>query len=273
MKFLLIALFPLLFLATCSSADAIATDSITLSRGPLSLTVDPAIGGRISSLTYAGKEILKTSRDSLNLQWGSTAWTSPQADWGWPPIATFDANAFEVEELRENVLLLVSDRDSATLLRMRKRISLGAKAEVGLTYWLTNEGNTTIKVGAWENTRLPYAGRIEFQADSIRFGKDTTPVAYHDSIAAIYFDERHSSREKVFADLAVDSVTHYNDGLALTKYTAITHLFNTAPEQAPLEVYFDPKAGFMEFELHGEYKLLEPGESVSLRVKWKVRRE
>ncbi|MEM1357497.1 MAG: DUF4380 domain-containing protein [Bacteroidota bacterium] len=271
MKSILYALFPFLLLTTCFSVEESAAPSITLTNESLSLTVEPAIGGRIASLKLAGQEVLNTKRDSQNVQWGSTVWTSPQSDWKWPPIAAFDAKAFTVEELRENVLLLVSERDSATLLRMRKCISLGSDNEVGLTYWLTNEGNSTVKVAVWENTRLPYAGRIEFRADSIRFTQETNPITYRDSIATIHFDDRHSGRTKVFTDLVTDSVTYFNAGLAFTKYTTITHLVHTAPKQAPLEIYYDPEAGFMEFELQGEYKLLAPGESVSLRVKWKVK--
>jgi len=56
-----------------------------MTAGPLSLAVDPQMGARIASFTYEGKEILKTSRDENNWQWGSTVWTSPQSDWNWPP--------------------------------------------------------------------------------------------------------------------------------------------------------------------------------------------
>ncbi|MEO0734909.1 MAG: hypothetical protein AAFZ52_18880 [Bacteroidota bacterium] len=84
---------------------------IVLTRGDISLTVDPQLGGRITSLTYAGQEILQTTRDTLNLQWGSTAWTSPQSAWKWPPPTTFDSEPFTYDLLRENVLLLESARD------------------------------------------------------------------------------------------------------------------------------------------------------------------
>ncbi|MEO0734910.1 MAG: hypothetical protein AAFZ52_18885, partial [Bacteroidota bacterium] len=127
---------------------------------------------------------------------------------------------------------------------MRKRIALGPDSDVGLTYWITNEGPGTIQVAGWENTRLPYAGYLEFRADSLRFGADSTPVITRDTTQYLYFDETHQGKEKVFADLAADSVTYYRNGLFLRKFVAITHLFHTAPEQAPLEVYYDPTAGF-----------------------------
>ncbi|MEL7160431.1 MAG: hypothetical protein AAFN92_06720 [Bacteroidota bacterium] len=265
-------LFFLLALFCCfACAPKKPTDGpITLTREDVTITVDPQLGGRITSLTLHGREILKTSRDSLNLQWGSTVWTSPQSTWKWPPPATFDAEPFTWELLRDSVILLESARDPDSQLRMRKRISLGPDADVGLTYWLINEGVSTVRVAAWENTRLPYAGYLEFAADSIRFRQDSTPVVTRDSTHYIYLDDRHRGPEKVFADLAADSVTFYRDGLFLRKFAGITHLFHTAPEQAPLEIYFNPEAGFMEFELQGEYKLLEPGEHVSLRTRWKV---
>jgi len=263
------AVLLLLILSACTPAVDF-TEPITITRDGLSLTVDPQLGGRITSLTLNGKEVLKTSRDELNLQWGSTAWTSPQSDWEWPPIATFDSEPFTMDQPREHVLLLESARDSATLLRMIKRITLGPDSDVGITYWITNEGGSSVQVAAWENTRLPYAGYIEFQSDSLRGDQDTLPVSVVDSTYVIHFDDRHTERQKVFADLATDSVTYYGNGIRFCKYTAITNLFHTPPGQAPLEVYFDPAAGFMEFELHGYYRRIEPKASADLRVRWKI---
>lgn len=245
---------------------------VVISRGPITLTVEPAIGARISSLTFNGVELLKTSRDSLNLQWGSTAWSSPQEDWQWPPIAAFDTEPYTVTELRENVLLLEGPLDPGTLLRMRKRISLGPNNDVGLTYWLTNEGVSSIKVALWENTRLPYAGRFEFAADSIRGTTGQLPAELKDSIYTVYADDRHPKRLKIFADLPKKVASYYHNGLVLRKHHVANAFYRVAPGQAPLEIYLDRPAGFVEFELQGDYRLLEPGESNNLRVRWEIGR-
>jgi hypothetical protein len=253
--------------------DAKDSSPVTISRGEISLTVDPAIGGRISSLTFNGIEILNTSRDSNNLQWGSTAWSSPQSDWNWPPIAAFDVEPFEVMRVEEKSILLEGPTDPETHLRMRKRFTLGPESDIGLTYWLTNEGVSSINVALWENTRLPYAGRFEFQADSIRGSLDTLPVNFQDSLYTIYADERHVQPQKVFADLPTTTARYYNNGVILTKHNLANAFYRVAPGQGPLEIYLDPPAGFVEFELQGDYRLIGPGESNNLRAKWSIKRE
>lgn len=246
---------------------------VTITRGEISLTVEPAIGGRISSLTFRGVEILKTSRDSNNLQWGSTAWSSPQAAWNWPPIAAFDAAPFEVMRVDDKSILLEGPRDEKTFLRMRKRFMLGPENDIGLTYWLTNEGVSSVNVALWENTRLPYAGRFEFKADSIRGTLDTVPATWQDSVYTIFADERHLKPQKVFADLPNTTARYYNNGVVLTKHNVANAYYRVAPGQAPLEIYLDPAAGFLEFELQGDYRLIGPGESNNLRAKWSLSRE
>lgn len=246
---------------------------VTITRGEISLTVEPAIGGRISSLVFGGVEILKTSRDRKNLQWGSTAWSSPQSDWNWPPISAFDAAPFEVMRVDEKSILLEGPKDSVTLLRMRKRFVLGPDNDIGLTYWLTNEGVSSVNVALWENTRLPYVGRFEFRADSIRGSLDTLPAFFQDSLYTIYADERHAQPQKVFADMPATTAMYYNNGIILTKHNLANAFYRVAPGQGPLEIYLDPPAGFVEFELQGDYRLIGPGESNNLRAKWTVKRE
>jgi len=261
-----------LLFCSCQQEDAVP-ETINLTKGNIILSIDPASGGRISSLTFRGQEILKISRDSLGFQWGSTAWTSPQSDWNWPPIATFDSEPFTVTELREGVVLLESQRDPDTYLRMRKRISLGERSDVGITYWVTNEGPSSTKVALWENTRIPYDGYLSFRADSLRGSLDTLPVAVLDSTYYIHLDNRHAQPQKVFADLAEVPVNYHHNGLVLRKYTSVKELYRTAPGQAPLEIYLDPPAGFAEFELQGDYQLIQPGESANLRVRWEVQED
>lgn len=262
-----------LFFACTDTDNSEQSGLVTITRGAISLTVEPAIGGRISSLTYGGVEILKTSRDSNNLQWGSTAWSSPQSDWNWPPIGAFDVEPFVVMRVDEKSILLEGPKDSLTHLRMRKRFVLGPENDIGMTYWLTNEGVSSINVALWENTRLPYAGRFEFKADSIRGSLDTLPVFFQDSVYTIYADERHGRPQKVFADMPSTTAAYYHNGIVLTKHNLANAFYRVAPGQGPLEIYLDPPAGFVEFELQGDYRLIGPGESNNLRAKWVISRE
>jgi hypothetical protein len=262
-----------LLLACTDKDNSEESGPVTISRGEISLTIEPAIGGRISSLTFGGVEILNTSRDSNNLQWGSTAWSSPQADWNWPPVAAFDSEPFQVMRVDDNSILLEGPKDPETHLRMRKRFRLGPESDIGLTYWLTNEGVSSINVSLWENTRLPYAGHFKFKADSIRGSLDTLPVTYQDSIYTIYADNRHVKPQKVFADMPTTTASYHHKGIVLTKHNLANAYYRVAPAQGPLEIYLDPPAEFVEFELQGDYRLIGPGDSNNLRTKWVISRE
>ena len=267
-----VLLLLLLQLFTCGPAKngAPAQDEpITITRDSLSLTVDPTLGGRLVSVRYGDRELLNTVRDSTSFTYGSTAWPSPQADWNWPPPPALDREPYTVQQVEEHSILLKGGETEDGLV-FQKRYRLGPDSDIGLTYWLTYNGDTARSVAAWEVTRLPYTGRVEFYADSVRTEKTESIVESQDSFRAIYFDGRHTAPAKVFADLDSIPVKYYVDGLVLEKHTVVTDFYRVAPGQAPLEVYIDPPRNFAELELQGDYRELRYGETATLRTKWRV---
>lgn len=269
------ALLLFLLLPGCGSenpAPAAPPPPVTLSRDHLTLTVEPALGGRIASFTYKGRELLRTERDSADLHWGSTGWTAPQQDWNWPPPATFDRGPFAITRQDEHSIVLESAVDPVTNLQMTKRIRLGRENDIGVTYYVTNRGSEAVTVAAWENTRLPYGGRIEFAADSVRTAVAPFDLApENDDRYVLHFDDRHPRPAKVFADINGEWVTyHHPNGLILRKTTAVRDYHQVPPTEAPLEIYLDRPGGFTEFELIGEYKRIEFDEPSTLRTRWQV---
>jgi hypothetical protein len=257
-------------LCTCDRAPEIPQEGpLTITRGVITLTVEPEYGGRITSLTYDGREILRTQRDSAGYTFGSTAWTSPQSDWQWPPPAVLDREPYTVQRLDSTSILLISQEEPATKLTLQKRYRLGPDSDIGLTYWLTYRGDSTLSVAAWENTRLPFAGRIEFAADSVRERHPGT-IASNDSLRTLHFDDTHGEPTKVFANLDTVPATYYNDGIALEKHTVVQDFYRVAPGQAPLEIYLDPSRDLVEFELQGDYRKLSYGQTSTLRTKWVI---
>ncbi|CAH0999602.1 hypothetical protein LEM8419_00902 [Neolewinella maritima] len=268
-------LLVVILLCTCDPAPQDITEvdyggPLTITRDSISLTVDPAYGARLTSVTYGDRELLYVVRDSSGFTYGSTAWPSPQADWDWPPPATLDREPYTVQKVEEHSILLESREDSSGLV-LQKRYRLGPDSDIGLTYWLTYNGPTTRSVAAWEVTRLPYTGRIVFFADSVRtVGDARRVVESQDSLRVIHFDERHTATTKVFADLDSVPVRYYTDGLILEKHTVVQDFYRVAPGHAPLEVYIDPPRGFVELELQGDYRKLSYGKTTTLRTKWRV---
>ena len=269
------ALLLLMFLSTCAPPpDGAEAEAVTITRDSITLTVEPARGGRISSLTYGGQEVLNVGSDTSGFTTGSVAWTSPQENWGWPPPASLDRAPFTVQEVEEYSVLLIGDPDPETGLVMQKRYRLGPDSDVGLTYWLTNKGDSTLGVAPWEVTRLPYGGTLEFYADSVRSQPAGDHYTTTDSLRrTVTFDGRHAGKIKLFAALDSIPAVYRRDGLVLEKHTVVTDFYRVAPGQAPLEVYLDPERNFVEFELQGDYRNISYGETVTLRTRWKVGRE
>ena len=251
-----------------------STGPITLTGGRTSLTVDPEYGARITSLKYDGREILQTERDSAGYRFGSTVWTSPQSEWNWPPPATYDTGPYRVVRLRDNVYVFTSGVDDATGFSIEKRVQMTDSGEIGLRYRVTNESGSPAGVAAWEVTRLPYRGRVEFYvSDTVWSTVAPLPVTFADDVGTITFDATHREAQKVFATLLDTAVRYYVDDLVFTKQTVITGGNQVAEGQAPLEVFLDPVNQFAEFELQGGYYRLEPGQQAELRTKWSVRKE
>src|SRR4051812_21547620 len=85
------------------------------------LEIDPAIGGRITSLKLNGKDFL-TGKEVNDFNWGSTFWNSPQSDWDWPPSAELDNKPYTAK-VEANELVMTSQKDPKTGLVVTKRFS------------------------------------------------------------------------------------------------------------------------------------------------------
>ena len=243
---------------------------ITLTAGPLSLSVDPFVGGRIASFQHAGIEVLKTTRDSNNFQWGSTVWTSPQADWEWPPQAVFDSEPYSVNRSPKDTtrVVLISGIDQKTGLQVIKNIRLAIDEAMGpvatMRYRIYNRGEEMQKVGVWENTRIPWAGTIDLPAGgTLRLNDPKNKLQSNSldtSLLQIPLNNQQPQGQKIFYHLPLQERntlirhSYQNDGLVFTK--SWKYPDQVAPEQSPIEIYLSPEDDFAELELHGRYVTL-----------------
>jgi len=262
-------------------ADQPETNYETIASGPVRVSLDPKMGGRIASFTFAGKEVLRTQRDENHWHWGSTVWTSPQSDWGWPPIATFDQMPFSVVRSDGEQVELASDVDPKTQLQMTKNMRFEPSPDDGLpiliaTYTLTNRGNENRAVAIWENTRVRWSGVVSIPVGgTYRLSNQQAPIETRsqDGQMRITLDDSQPDAQKIFytpaSDQPLTKVTYRVDGLTLTK----THTTpeRVAPDQSPLEIYLAPKDGFAELEIQSQYHDLAADDSASMRVQWSLR--
>lgn len=263
----------------CSEGPSIPEDEglVSLSAGPLTIAIDPAVGARIASFTYEGREMLQTERDANDWQWGSTLWSAPQSDWGWPP-PSFDTVAFTYDTTASNRFHFYGPVDRNSGLQLIKSVRLAVDQQYGpvatLKYHFYNRGLDTLRLGVWENTRVPYAGRVILPGGEFRLSQPETLLVADTTggRTTVVLDDAQPAKQKLFLRPAEDTkylfAAYEREGLTLLKRWKRPP--GVTPEQAPVELFISPEEGFAELEAQGSYRIIPPGERVGLTVLWQL---
>ena len=277
------------FAATALSAQTIQQlddDKYVVSVQDLSLTVDAAHGAKILSFKLGEQEVIAQNpaaapqpeqpapaegqpprRRFFNPNsYGSTFWTSPQAEWNWPPVPEYDSKPYEAEATADAIVL--TGQVSKYGYRVRKAISADpADGAFVITYSIINESGEVRKVAPWAITRVPNGGYLEFDAKA----EDVTPldlmkVSFGEGPAKLEIDVANQNRK-----INVDGkgwLKFHDNGLVLTqKFPDITPEA-AAPGEAEIQVYIDARKSFVEIEAQGPYTELQPGEKLDWTVRW-----
>jgi len=238
------------------------------------LEIDPAVGGRIASLTLDGEEFL-TGKNINATNWGSTFWPSPQSAWNWPPAAALD-NLPYTASVENHVLKLVSQPDPNLGYVFTKEISGNPqKLSFSIKYTITNKTTQTQQVAPWEITRVKPKGLTFYPTGPGE--KRGTLAAYIENKAAITWfnyqeDKIPTEHLKLFADGAEGWLAQVNQDLILVKQFPDVPAGKAAPTEAEIEIYSAPAKNYIEIEQQGIYTELPPGASTTWDVTWYLRK-
>ena len=165
-----------------------------ITAGENTLTVDAARGGKILSFKHGDQEVISQMR--WPNAFGSTFWTSPQAEWNWPPVPEYDSMPYTVDS-QEGTLVLTGPVSEKYGYRIRKAFAADpADGAVVVTYSIVNESGTERKVAPWEITRVPNGGVIFFAADPAAVTPaGLMPVRAADGAAWIDVDVTNENRK------------------------------------------------------------------------------
>ena len=287
------------FAATALSAQTIQQlddDKYVVSVQDLSLTVDAAHGAKILSFKLGEQEVIAQNpaaapqpeqpapaegqpprRRFFNPNsYGSTFWTSPQAEWNWPPVPEYDSLPYTAE-IKDGPIKVVDVAIPALFLtgqvskygyRVCKTITVDpADLAFVITYSIVNESGEVRKVAPWAITRVPNGGFLEFDAKP----EDVTPadlmkVSFDDGMATLEVDVANQNRK-----INVDGKGWLNfrdNGLVLTQRFPDIAPEDAAPGEAEIQVYIDARKSFVEIEAQGPYTELQPGEKLDWTVRW-----
>ena len=268
-------------------------EKYVLSVQDLSMTVDAGHGGKILSFKLGEQEVLAQNpaaapqpaqpgegqprRRFFNPNsYGSTFWTSPQAEWNWPPVPEYDNLPYTAEikdgpvKVADVILpaLFLQGQVSKYGYRVCKAFTVDpSDLAFVITYSIVNESGETRKIAPWQISRVPNGGFLEFDAKP----EGVTPA----DLMKVTFAEGQATLEVDVADqnrkINVDGKGWLNfrdKGLVLTQRFPDIAQDAAAPGEAEIQVYIDARKSFVEIEAQGPYTELKPGEKLDWTVRW-----
>src|SRR4051812_23332426 len=209
-----------------------------LEAGGAALEVDPAAGGRITALRLGARNLL-TGPEIDAGNYGSTFWTSPQSDWGWPPVAEIDHAPFEASVVGGRELVLRGPVSARLGVSIEKRFSGdAARGSFRIEYVVTNVSAAPVRAAPWEITRVPPGGLTFFPTGSGLYPPSNLALSERDGITWFAYDARDIvDHQKAFADGREGWIAHVDRDAILVKAFAAVPRAEHAPGEAQIEIY------------------------------------
>ncbi len=257
--------------ALCTNTATFGSDKTTPEFKVLSRDIVMKIsasGGRIISFKYDEQEILTQSSEHENF--GSTLWTAPQSDWGWPPFAVLDSMDYLVEQ-KGAVLKMISEPDPKSGFQFEKTFTIASENTIQIEYLIRNISEEPKSVGAWDVTRVPCGG-IAFFPDGGQ-GKvpesSLKPDLQQKGIIWVSIDKNPiANHQKLFSTAKEGWLAYAINGLLFIKQFPDTKPENYSPQQGEVEIYINKEKSYIELENQGAYQLLKPGETLIYKESW-----
>lgn len=234
------------------------TTTFTSVRDGNSLTVSAA-GGRIQSVRVQDREILEQAAR----QTGSTFWTSPQADWSWPPLEEHDMVDYQATVTGDS-LYLESLPDHKLGLVIGKRFRWLEPGIIESVFSIRNAGTVRRKVAPWQISRVPAGGLSFFESGDPAALRGDLELRQENGFA--FFRHRAEDQKKSFADAAQGWLAHAGVDTVLLKVFPGISPAEFAPGEAEIELY--AAYDYVEVEQQGAYRELAPGASMDWKVLW-----
>jgi hypothetical protein len=257
-----------------------------LEFGSLLLEVDPAAGARVTRFAYRGQNVL-TGPELSAINWGSTFWPSPQAQWEappdhWPPIPEVDSGPYSASVLGDSIVTVGSPSARGSVSVRKKFTPLLDKASIDVEYTLKNENAVAASWAPWEISRVASLGLTFFPTGLGAPVLSQLPTTEVDGITWYRNDPttvQGTYGDKFVADGAEGWLAHVTTGnLLFLKTFPDIQPAQQAPakyNEGEIAIYASQAetaaSAYVEIEPQGPYTLLQPGESVTWTVRWYLR--
>jgi hypothetical protein len=243
-----------------------------LTWGDVSFEVDAAVGGRITAVRLAGRNLL-TGPDVDPGNYGSTFWTSPQGAWGWPPPPEIDHAPYEAETAPDTIVLRGPTSPALGLAVDKRFVIDGAHSAIRQTFTIHNRGSEPTAAAPWQITRVAAGGLTFFPTGMGSFAPSNLTVRDALGVSWYAFDPAEvTGHHKLFAECSEGWLAHVDRDALLVKTFAVVPRSLHAPGEAQIEIYASPAHNYVEVEPQGPYETIAPGGSSEWRVSWLVRK-
>jgi hypothetical protein len=238
----------------------------------VALEVDAGMGGRVTALRLAGRNLL-TGPDVDAGNFGSTFWTSPQSAWGWPPVPEVDHVAYRAS-IEGEAVVMRSARSASLGVEIEKRFSADrARGALTFEYRIHNLGALPLQTAPWQITRVGPGGLTFYPSGEGVFPPSNLGV--RDALGATWYDYDKAAitdHQKHFADGREGWLAHVDRDALLVKTFAAVPRSAHAPGEAQIEIYASPAHTYVEVEAQGAYETIAPGQALTWEVVWLPRR-
>lgn len=250
-------------------------DALLVQSDSLQMEILPAYGGRVRSLRFGGKEFL-SGPDQHPDNWGATYWTSPQADWGWPPVPAIDTGAYTAIDTSTGVALRSAEAEFAgRVLCIEKHFRAAPLGTIDTEYVIENLGSSDFRMASWEISRVPAFGLTFFPTGTV----EISPIEPHaelvmEKVAGTSFYD-HSAfelgwRRKIHADSQGGYLAHLAGRQLLLKMFQDCPAEAQAPGEGQCEIFANHDGKYVEIEVQSSYALVRPFERSSFVVRTAV---
>lgn len=275
--------------------------------GPLKLVLVPAIGGRIMSVRYEGRELLyhdpqhagqtfdvaamadlEAAKKEMGFRvWGGDkTWVAPQYEWalGIPPL-DLDAAPYELT-WEDKTAVMTSPVCRETGLRIVRKVMADNEGTVHLTEEMHNASDKEIRKGIWNVTQVmrPCEFFIPANKGSIR-------SYHHEDRTLPEIDTKGLMTEAEgwveipcrqallfkFGGIPREGNVMVKMPLGGPRQVVWLKAFELDPHatfahRSAVEIFNSDKLGYAELELHAPVAVLAPGARSSFKQQWRFKK-
>ncbi len=242
----------------------------------MSLEVDPAVGGRITSFKLGTAETQKKKLNGNDNDFGSSLQPAPQSIWNWPPPPNIDNQPYTAS-IDSNKIMLVGKEEAALKMSVMKKISVSAAdTSVVIDYIIKNTDSKPRMVCGWEVTKITSGGLIFYPigsgtgTDMAKWTTTKNGIVWYDHDSAKVTTNKGGSFRSDGAEGWYANVQ--NGGVVFIKKFKDTPADKQAPSENEIKVFIRDDNSYLSYELQGPYTSIPANSTASWRVKWYLRK-